>query len=428
MAVFVFCIAVFGMIFFSLYRPVLSVGTFSVSAYWLPPFFGALFLLVSRTVSLSALLHALTESNGMNPFKILCLFLSMTAMSVVLDELGLFSYLASRLLHLAGNKQFRLFFSLYFLVSALTVFTSNDIVILTFTPFIIYFSKNAGIDPVPYLFAEFVAANTWSMFLLIGNPTNIYISANLGIGFLEYLLHMALPTVAAGLISLGMLFLLFYRRLQSPIKVSPSTVRLRFVPLLIFGTLLLIITTVALALSSYFPFAEMWQISLAGALLLLIALFAVTLTKKKTVIFLRAVNRLPFVLVPFLLSMFTLVFALSQGTALLSLHAFFGRFPEAFYGFFSVLGANIMNNIPMSILFSSVLTAANTGSTAVYATVIGSNLGALFTPLGALAGIMWSGMLKNYNVRLSFLQFCKYGFSVAAPALLGALLMLVLKI
>ena len=426
MAVIVFSLAILGMIGFSLYLPVISFGPVSISGYWLPPFFGALFLIITGKAPLPHLLSALTAPDGMNPLKILCLFLSMTALSVVLDELGLFSYLAGKLLVAAGNRQLRLFLSLYALVSVLTVFTSNDIVILTFTPFIIYFSKNAGIDPVPYLFAEFTAANTWSMFLLIGNPTNIYLSANLGIGFLEYLSHMALPTTAAGLLSLGMLLILFRRRLSAPLSLRLPRVRLRFVPLTIFGTVLLALTTAALAVSSYFPFAEMWQIALTGASLLLVALFAVTLYYKKTAIFLRAVNRLPFVLVPFLLSMFTLVFGLSEGMALHSLAAFFARFPEVFYGIFSVLGANLLNNIPMSILFGSVLSTAKEGDVAVYATVIGSNLGALFTPLGALAGIMWSGMLKNYNVKLSFLQFCKYGFCVATPALFGALLALLL--
>ena len=426
MAVIIFLAAVLGMILLSLYHPVVHIGRMSISAFWLPPFFGSLLLILTGTVSFPALLSALTASDGMNPLKILCLFLSMTAMSVVLDELGLFSYLASKILRIAGNHQMRLFVALYALVSVLTVFTSNDIIILTFTPFIIYFAKNAGIDPVPYLFAEFTAANTWSMFLIIGNPTNIYLSATLGIGFLGYLRRMALPTLAAGLIAFFVLFLLFRRRLRSPICAKSPKSPIHFPFLLVFGTVLLALTTLALAVSSYLPFAEMWQISLCGALLLLSSLLAVTVKKRKTVLFVRSMLRIPWMLVPFLLSMFTLVFALSQGSTLTAMGAWFRRFPEACYGFFSVIAANLLNNIPMSVLFGSILSAAPAGETACYATIIGSNLGALFTPLGALAGIMWSGMLEKYGIRLGFLRFCKYGFLVATPALLGALLMLMI--
>ena len=91
---------------------------------------------------------------------ILVLFLSMTALSVFLDEIGFFRYLAGAAIRFAGEKQTVLFYVLYALVSVLTVFTSNDVIILTFTPFICYFTRCAGIDPLPYLVSEFVAANT----------------------------------------------------------------------------------------------------------------------------------------------------------------------------------------------------------------------------------------------------------------------------
>ena len=40
----------------------------------------------------------------------------------------------------------------------------------------------------------------------------------------------------------------------------------------------------------------------------------------------------------------------------------------------------------------------------VYATIVGSNIGALFTPIGALAGIMWIRMLKENNVKYKIIR------------------------
>lgn len=68
--------------------------------------------------------------------------------------------------------------------------------------------------------AEFIAANTWSMALIIGNPTNIYISSAVGIDFVSYLKVMLLPTLAAGLVALGMLWLCFSKSLSAPIEES----------------------------------------------------------------------------------------------------------------------------------------------------------------------------------------------------------------
>lgn len=80
----------------------------------------------------------------------------------------------------------------------MTVFTSNDVIILTFTPPICIFAKKAKISPLPFLFGEFIAANTWSMALIVGNPTIVYLAQSAGITFVEYVSVMALPTLAGG--------------------------------------------------------------------------------------------------------------------------------------------------------------------------------------------------------------------------------------
>ncbi|UKI48946.1 MAG: hypothetical protein L6U99_08950 [Clostridium sp.] len=43
--------------------------------------------------------------------------------------------------------------------------------------------KRSKINPLPYLLMEFFAANTLSMALIIGNPTNIYLGFNFNIDF-----------------------------------------------------------------------------------------------------------------------------------------------------------------------------------------------------------------------------------------------------
>ncbi len=48
-----------------------------------------------------------------------------------------------------------------------TTFTSNDIVIMTLTPIILYYAKATGVDPIPMLFGQFWAANTFSMMLYV---------------------------------------------------------------------------------------------------------------------------------------------------------------------------------------------------------------------------------------------------------------------
>ena len=81
----------------------------------------------------------------------------------------------------------------------------------------------------------------------------------------------------------------------------------------------------------------------------------------------------------------------------------------------------------MSVLFSDVIAFSDSSSKlgAIYASIIGSNLGAFFTPIGALAGVMWMQILKKKNL-LSFTSFIHYGMMLSIPALLIALTVLFL--
>ena len=212
-ALIVSCITGVAVFLAVLIKPYFNVGKFKIGTYWLISLLGAVVLLISGSVPLNYLWQNLTAKTSVNPLKILVLFFGMTAISVFLDEVGFFRYLANAVLKRTRNSQIKLFVTLYIVVSVLTVFTSNDIVVLTFTPFICLFCKKANINPVPYLFAEFVGANTWSMLLIIGNPTNIYLASYAGIDFASYFLKMALPTCFAGITSFIILLLIFKKSL-----------------------------------------------------------------------------------------------------------------------------------------------------------------------------------------------------------------------
>ena len=69
----------------------------------------------------------------------------------------------------------------------------------------------------------------------------------------------------------------------------------------------------------------------------------------------------------------------------------------------------------MSVLLSDIITAGSAGTKAVYATVIGSNIGAFLTPIGALAGIMFSELLRGHGLRFGYRDFLKLGVLVALP-------------
>jgi arsenical pump membrane protein len=418
----------------------LGMRRIKIDTYFLGALLGPILIIVFGILNFSQITQGLEGTNTLNPFGVLILFLSMVFMSIFLDITGFFEYCARVALKYASGDGRRLYFSVYITVSILTIFTSNDIIILTFTPFIYYFSKNAGIDPKPYLIAEFFAANTWSMMLYIGNPTNIVLAAAFNLRFDEYTKWMLLPSLVAGAINMILLYLLFRKRISKPLKhttdINPRE-SITDKKSAVLGLLILGSCIVSLAIGPYFGI-QMWIISLAfGLTLLVILIFRDSLVvimkehiDKKHFIVGPTLKKMPLTIIPFVLSLFITVEALRFYGVTNDIGVFFKDICGAsttattfVFGISSALSANILNNIPMTVAFVPIAGAASHANLlpAVLATTIGSNLGANITPIGALAGIMWMTILRDKDVKLTFKEFVKYGLLVTPITLLACL-------
>ena len=432
-SIIVFILTCLLLILAILKKPNIKISKFHIETFLLVSLIGALLIIIPGIIPFSYVIDNIFANSPINPIKILIILISMAMLSITLDEMGFFNYIAIKSINLVKGSQYKLFFILYILIAILTIFTSNDIVILTFTLFICYFAKEAKINPIPYLVMEFVTANTYSMLFIIGNPTNIYLATKSNISFFAYFQTMLFPTIIAGLTSLVILLLLFHKQLKQKFEdVKIKQIELHSKPITIITIVHLLAATILLAISSYINL-DMWIISLFALLsLTTILIFYSVITKSNTVIK-RVYLRLPYNLVIFVLSMFTLVLALKYYNVFSYINSFLSSLATnklntiLVYGLSSALCDNIINNIPMSLAYSSLLELVSKNqNSAIYATIISSNIGAYLTPIGALAGIMWMNILKDQNIKYSFVDFVKYGVLVTPLVLLSALLVLFL--
>ena len=418
------------MLFCILKYPTIKIKNKSFDTFYIPILIVAIILLIFPIFDKSNLFNILFSNSKLNPLKILVLFISISFISITLDEAGFFSYIAVKFINRFKKSQYMLFFSLYFLISILTIFTSNDIVILTFTPFILYFAKRGNINPIPFLIMEFTAANTYSMLLPIGNPTNIYLSSIYDLDFITYISKMIIPTIFVGIASTLILILLFHKELNKKIEVfddKPIHLKNRFI--CITSLVHLSLTTILLVISNYINI-EMWIISLSFGVSLLIFISIYGITKKNHLYISRPIRRLPYTLIPFVLSMFVIIMALESFGVFGYIHDLFENIPndnlkEIVYLISSTISCNLVNNIPMTIAYGSILSNTN-NITLIYASIIGSNLGALLTPVGALAGIMWMRILKQNDVDYGFIKFMKNGSIITVTLLLASALALLI--
>lgn len=176
-----FVLASIGILISTLFDLNVKLGKVKIGLYWVIPLVIAVILLFAKGVDASAVWAQFTSKDAMNPLKILVLFLSMTGLSVYLDEIGFFRWLANATLKKQAQVRKIVFPALHRHFRSHRFHVKRRYHTHVHAIYLL-FCENCEIDPVPYIVTEFVAANTWSMLFIIGNPTNIYLATTYGVG------------------------------------------------------------------------------------------------------------------------------------------------------------------------------------------------------------------------------------------------------
>lgn len=393
--------------------PTINIKGKRIDTYWLITTIGAILILLFNISTAGDILNLFIQNNSTNPFKIIVLFLSLTFISKFLDAVGLFNYLASRASRIGKGNQFIIFTAFYFLISLLTIATNNDIIIIV-TPIMIYFAKASKIKPMPYLIMVCFVLNTLSTTFLTTNVSNLYLGSFFGITYFDYLAKLTPVSLILMLILYILLILVFYKDLKVKIEVEVEKEPIKNKFLLCLGLTSLILTTIFLIISNLIN-VEMYLITLIFALIdLLIGSIYCFIKKEDKIYIFKPVKTLPYEFIPFLISMFIIISSLNQTDLLLQIGNLLNSIEsieaEVFaYGLTSAISANLVNNVPMSLLYANILNA-NTLTTVdnVYAAILASNLCALITPCGALSSLMFMRICKENEVKISYLDYMKF--------------------
>ena len=393
--------------------PTINIKGKRIDTYWLITTIGAILILLFNISTAGDILNLFIQNNSTNPFKIIVLFLSLTFISKFLDAVGLFNFLASRASRIGKGNQFIIFTAFYFLISLLTIATNNDIIIIV-TPIMIYFAKASKIKPMPYLIMVCFVLNTLSTTFLTTNVSNLYLGSFFGITYFDYLAKLTPVSLILMLILYVLLILVFYKDLKVKIEVEVEKEPIKNKFLLVLGLTSLALTTVFLIISNLIN-VEMYLITLIFALVDLIIGSIYCFIKKEDKIYIfKPVKTLPYEFIPFLISMFIIISSLNQTDLLFQIGNLLNSIEsieaEVFaYGLTSAISANLVNNVPMSLLYANILNAnALTTVDNVYAAILASNLCALITPCGALSSLMFMRICKENEVKISYLDYMKF--------------------
>ncbi len=444
------CFIIIGLLF-SVFSTIKNFKFFKISINIITaPLAVFLILYLFGIIDNDIIVKSIIGNNLLKPYEIIIIFYTVAYVSISVDLSGVLDFFAFKLIKHANNNGLYLFCFFYFFSCILTIFTSNDIVILTLTPIVFYLRKYASINIIPLLFAEFFGANTTSMLLYIGNPTNIIIANSLNLSFLDYTKIMFMPTVIATCANFILLLLVFKKKITKVFILHDNKkLKLRSISDAIISSSLLILMLLCLLVSERFSL-KIWHVTLFFCLIFIVEdmIISIFYTVKNYKLYITEISkglkevykiygfsgerhdlfiiikRLPWKILPFLFVMFVLITSLSEYGFISVLSSFISNISDSIfvnifvYGITSFLLSNIINNQPMSILFSNIFTdKAHLMSelnlkASSYAVIIASNLGANLSLIGALAGVMWEKILRKNNLRVNYFIFLKVGISV----------------
>ncbi|KAG2357382.1 hypothetical protein BDR07DRAFT_1453109 [Suillus spraguei] len=138
-------------------------------------------------------------TDGVKPYNILILFFSLAYMAITLDITGILQSAAFWVSNKGGSNGWKLYSYFYILLTLLSILLGNDPVILSGTAFLIYYTKVAELNHISWLMSEFAAANTASMVLFVGNPTNVVICEGFNVNNAAFTAYTILPFIACSI-------------------------------------------------------------------------------------------------------------------------------------------------------------------------------------------------------------------------------------
>lgn len=441
MQIFFIFLAIFFPIFVAI-RP-FKIGKFELNIAT-SSILSLIFLIAVQVIDISIIRAAIVGSGNLNPWQIIIIFFTVAYVSISLDVTGILDYISYHIAQKTQGSLVKLFLFFYLLACVLTIFTSNDIVILTLTPIIFYLSKHADLNITPLLFAEFFGANIMSTLLYIGNPTNIIIGDALNLSFLGYTEVMWLPTLVAAFVNIILLYVIFRSSITQKFKLNSEYNKLiQSYPNATISSVLILCMLISLSASSYIT-VDIWEITSIFLVLFAIKdiLFyiyekSILRTYKKEVnYFYVTLKRMPWRILPFILSFFIFVEGLNYYGFIDKVAQLISTFSTsllsgiAINGFVGLVLSNLINNQPATIFLSYVLTSDSFEASkeilrgSAYAINISTSIAANITLVGALAGLMWQNILKDKGIKISYVDFLKKGLLVTPIVFLASLISL----
>ena len=357
-------------------------------------------------------------------FPVVAFLAAVLVISELCDADGLFRYAGALVAAKSRGDAHRLLVFVFVLAALVTAVLSLDATVVLLTPVVFATASKMGVRPKPHAYACTHLANAGSLLLPVSNLTNLLAMSAAGITFVSFAGLMALPWLAVIAVEYVAFRLFFAGDLSIP-ATDPEPPEVP--PLPRFSAAVLAFTLAGFVVASFVGIEAAW-VALAGALVMLVRALKLGQVEWKDVPGFINLGFLGFVL-----SLGIVVTAVvegglgdaigaivPQGQSLVALLLWAGL---------AALLANVVNNLPAVLVLLPFAAQAGTG--AVLAVLIGVNVGPNLTYVGSLATLLWRRIVQAHDHETPIQEFTLLGLLatplaiiVGVVALWGSLLLI----
>ncbi|MFT4225224.1 SLC13 family permease [Micropruina sp.] len=350
-------------------------------------------------------------------FPVVAFLAAVLVISELCDADGLFRYAGALMAAKSRGDAQRLLVFVFILAAVVTAVLSLDATVVLLTPVVFATASRMGVRPKPHAYACTHLANAGSLLLPVSNLTNLLAMSAAGLTFVSFAGLMALPWLAVLVVE----YLAFRQFFASDLSIPATDPEPPEVPPLPrFSAIVLALTLVGFVVASLFQIEAAW-VALAGALVLLVRALKLKQVTAKDIPGFINLGFLGFVL-----SLGIVVTAVVEG----GLGAAIGQIVPSgqtlvalfLWAGLAALLANLVNNLPAVLVLLPF--AAQSGSGAVLAVLIGVNVGPNLTYVGSLATLLWRRIVQAHDHETPIQEFTLLGLLATPIAIVVGVLAL----
>jgi len=168
---------------------------------------GAVILLATHVLTVdSAIEHVDVNTVGV--------LVGMMLFVAVVKNSGLFEYIAIKSAKLTHGKPWAIMAVFAIITAVLSAFLDNVTTVLLVGPMTLAITSILNVNPIPFMLTQILASNMGGTATLIGDPPNIMIGSEAGLGFADFILNTAPIVVIIMAASLLCFYLMFGRKLK----------------------------------------------------------------------------------------------------------------------------------------------------------------------------------------------------------------------